>query len=99
MISASPWGPKFMTFLPVLLTNKVYHTNIAYQFNDSLSSRIHEILKKYPPLIPKEYHLLNKLNYKARSFVQISITNILKYVFHRFIREAILYFEVLSGHY
>ena len=34
MISASPWGPKFMTFLLVFLSNKVYHIHIAYDFND-----------------------------------------------------------------
>ena len=70
MTSASPWGPDFMTFLLVFLTNKVYHTHTAYNFNDKSQFQIHEILKKYPTLIPKEYHMLNKLNHKAPSLLK-----------------------------
>ena len=60
MISASPWGPNFMTFFSdIFYIIPIQPMILMINFN----FRINEIFKKY--LLILKDHILNKLNFKA----------------------------------
>ena len=90
MISAGPWGPKFLTFFSgifyiIPIQPKILMINFSF--------RISDIFKKYPP---NNTHLLNKLNFKALSLSKnFNNVEIKKYVY-LFLKIYInIFFEIL----